>query len=163
MAAVEGASDKVLAISRTKEMSPEQAKRVFYNQRLFEALFPEHFPHMSAASGKKEGIPSLSFTIRERIVGDHPTKTAIKEAFENFDSVMSELDIPIKLDMARRNFIKDLSGIKYVDTIDFGSWTERHASAVKEWMKRHNIPDDRKTVILSALKRLIMLSIPRSS
>jgi len=135
---VEGGGGKLAAVSR-KEVSPEEAVTVYYNQALLRMLFPDNFPEIYASYGKSKG-KGVSVNFREEIIGRAFTKQeaqklhtdnlvkepmVIKSEEHPFSKViraMKEINIPIVFD---RN----------VDTINFRDWTEEHKNSWLDYMR----------------------------
>lgn len=63
----EGA-DKVYAISY-RHLNPNQAKHMFYTQRVLSTLFPHNFPKFHAGWGELQEERTVSGTIRETVTG----------------------------------------------------------------------------------------------
>lgn len=64
---------------------------------------------------------SISYTIRERIFGEHPDSKNIGD-FKDVISSLEKIGVPIRFDTARRNFIIGINGhTVYVDTVNFSA------------------------------------------
>jgi hypothetical protein len=100
---IEGEEKKIAAYSYSRELSPSQAKRIFYLQRIFSTLFPHNFPHFYASVGslsRSEGEEGVTGTIRHKIDG-----IATKEAIKRHPSLDKNLPF---LEKARANLRRAL-------------------------------------------------------
>jgi len=149
---IEGNPDKLIAVSY-KEMSPEEAKAIYYNQRILKLLFPDNFPTIYAAFGRKSE-KGISVNFRETMYGRKFTKEEILnmlsdvermfpeqreseiEHFSNVIRTFKELGIPFYFDKNERNYMKTEEGREvYVDTINSKFWTEEMRDRLVEFMK----------------------------
>ena len=158
VATIEDAENKLVAIAR-KEMKPEEAKRIYYNHKILYTLFPEHFARIYATAGKtKEVTHSLSYTIRERVFGEHPKIKAVGD-FKDVIKQLAEIGISIQFDTARRNFIVGVGGHTiYVDLVNFAGWKAEHEKLILDWMEKRKMKDADKDLVRTSLHRLLVLS-----
>lgn len=171
VAAIESDPDRLVAVSY-KEMSPEEVKAIYYNQKILKILFPENFPIIYAGYGRKDG-KGFSVTFRERVWGTKFTKTQVemmmkrnaadsKTVDNGFDKVIlacNEMNIPFYFDLNERNYMKSIDGDEvYVDTINFRFWTHEMKERVLEYMKKNTYPEKEIQLAAVYIDRLLTLN-----
>lgn len=174
VSATEADPDKLVAVSR-KEMSPQEAITVYYNQYLLRTLFPENFPVIYASYGKYQG-KGVSATFRERITGRpftkqeaeriHETDTnkevvikSKKHPFSRVIRAMEEMQIPIVFDKNERNYMVGPSDEEYfVDTINYDHWTEEDKTHWLSYMKEHDFSEKELARAGRFIDRLILVN-----
>lgn len=175
---IEGEDEKVAAYSVFKyhiEMSPAEAKKIFYLQRIFSTLFPHNFPHFYASFGKTvEDKKRLTGTIRQKIKG--VKKTSLGYKFKGKDrEITPSIRYPIQkvyeelakmginhlaMDTADANYMLGADGGEYyVDTLRFVPQGIKNPNAEKvtQYMKEHNYSDGDIEIVKKSIERLTQL------
>ncbi len=171
---IEGNPDKLVAVSY-KEMTPEEAKAVYYNQKILNLLFPDNFPIIYAAYGRKSE-KGISANFRETMYGRKFTKAeALKmltdaeglpskkeeyeqEPFSNVVRTFKKLEIPFYFDKNERNYMKTDDGREvYVDTINFKFWTDEMRDRLTKFMELNKYSQRDVELARKYVDRLIAL------
>lgn len=181
--------DILYAVQIDGELSPKQAKDIYWGHKILSTLFPHNFPRIYAAygdankSGRQLGryYPSrLTGTIREKI---YPHADNTQEGRYSFQAVLSFCkdigipDVSVFDFFGDNNFIhgKD-GGIYYVDTINRSAYKifqKLPSNGIREWMDTHTVQDKKtgeereytqheKATVLRALERLRTDNYPKN-
>lgn len=142
-----------------KDLSPIEAKRIFYAQRIFSTLFPHNFPHFDGACSGE-----YARTIRQRMY--RAENTPIKYPFvEVILKAVFEWGISRMIfDGASFNYVIGPDGGQYyLDSIalekDFehNLTTEKTRNNISYFMKEHSFSDRDIAVVESSITRLNQL------
>jgi hypothetical protein len=158
--------EKLVAINY-KPITPEEAKKVFYVQRIFSTLFPHNFPHFYGAFGDNpkdplEKLQSVTGTVRQRVrrvkLNNQKARYPFKEVLEGIKEIGLSSDI---FDSASSNYIVGQDGGEYyVDTIN------QHLlkpdgfdiNKIIEFMKAHGHSKRNQYIVVNSFKRLRTLA-----
>jgi hypothetical protein len=161
----------VLAINHWV-MKPNEAKTLYYSQRILQTLFPHNFPHIYAAFGSWAQTKSgddISGTIREYIEGPHRNRR-IWQAEDNLKHIdkysefpfsqawecIQELELPYQPpDTGGNNFIIGSDGgTYYVDVLQL-KWSRRwNIPQLLECMRNSDFCDSQIAIVINSIYRL---------
>ena len=179
---IEGKPQEVAAYTY-RMLSPAEAKRVFYTQRILSTLFPYNFPHFYAAIGAESSHKRATGTIRQKVVEESENKIAqsltkllyahspfqnkllrktlaIKHPWEKVieESKKIELQLPVDY-VGKNNFMLGADGGEYyVDrsSIDLSGVNQ---GKIHEYMKQNGYSEQDIEIIETSLNRLKALGI----
>ena len=173
--------EKEVVAFNYKGLSPLEAKRIFYLQRIFSTLFPHNFPHFYASFGKQAGNTrhDISGNLRQRIepsehknfkfiekdgrlikvvgVKNKRVERLIKYPIGKVEQICSELGISFCPDANPNNYIIAPDGGEYyVDTILFKHYRDSNwnLNKIKDYMDIGNYSKRDKYIVMQSIDRL---------
>ncbi|MBI2633240.1 MAG: hypothetical protein HYW78_02505 [Parcubacteria group bacterium] len=155
--------EKIIALPSTP-LSPLEAKKSFYFQRIFSTLFPHNFPHFYAAFGNHENKYGVSSgTVRKMIKGQQSLdgKPKVQYPFKKVLDICSSLKIPLRFDHTDCNFLigKD-GGEYYVDNLMYNAINGINGIAPKKdailaYMDKMKYSEIDKQIVKTSIERLL--------
>lgn len=157
--------DIAVAIDYRLITAPDEAKRVFYTQRVLSTLFPHNFPRFYTSYGGDKQV-SLSGTIRQRIHKRKGFWTRVKYPFRHVEDTVRELGLSINFDTNPVNFmIAGDGGEYYLDKSRvYGTWADKEgfyrwdSAKIAEYMGTNGYTDIQKRIVSKSIDRLRSLS-----
>lgn len=155
---------KVLAFAY-KNLSPAEAKKIYYSQRIMAMMFPDNFPQFNAAFGSDEASESMSTgTVRQRVL--YPSRRVrdnnieVKKPFSEVRRACHELGLGFREDINRSNRRVSEDGKEYyLDKVSFKDVRALDKKKIGEYMANQGRSDVETRRVMKSIDRLVELEV----